>query len=305
MYSLRLRFLKFMRYFREKPLCTIRETLLRNSLTLALKLKERDNVLSQLELLRALITCESKFILIILDAFRYDVFKALYHKHFHGTLHKVRSPGSDTVEWLMKVFPYIKQVKDLYVFSANPIINRMGIEYRGFRATRYINKDQIVDVWDLGWDDEFCTVPPWKVNEIVKREGVRDKMIIWYLQPHFPWLNSKELFKELIGKTTKLHRKLGDLLIEYIKDGRLSRLEVWKSYIFNAIIVLREVSKLVKYIKELGFNKPIIITSDHGELLGEYGYYWHMPNNPFPELIHVPWLEVGTTCFIKRVQERN
>jgi len=264
---------------------------------LVIRLREQGPFFEQFELVKSLIT-QKRFIIIILDACRYDIFRAIYHRYLHGTLYKVRSPGSDTVEWLMKVFPYMRHIKDVYIFSANPIINSQGIKYRGFRALDYVPKNRIIDVWDVAWDDEFCTVPPWRVNEVVMKYGIRDKMIIWYLQPHFPWLNFRDLFKSLIKESTKMHRKLGNLLIECIKKGTLSKLDVWKGYLFNTVLVLREVCNLIECIRKQSFNGPIVITSDHGELLGEYGCYWHVPGERFPELIYVPWLEVSSSSSV-------
>ena len=62
-----------------------------------------------------------------------------------------------------------------------------------------------------------------------------------------------------------------------------------KLYIENLKIVLKYVSELVKDL-----NGIIIITSDHGELLGEDGNYCHGPgiprSNPF--LMEIPWLKI-------------
>lgn len=68
-----------------------------------------------------------------------------------------------------------------------------------------------------------------------------------------------------------------------------------KLYIENLKIVLKYASELVKEL-----NGIIIITSDHGELLGEDGYYchsWLIPrSNPF--LMEIPWLKVTNKDFI-------
>lgn len=60
-------------------------------------------------------------------------------------------------------------------------------------------------------------------------------------------------------------------------------------YIENLEIVLKYVSELVNE-----FHGTILITSDHGELLGENGYYGHGPGIPHsnPFLVEVPWLEI-------------
>lgn len=62
-----------------------------------------------------------------------------------------------------------------------------------------------------------------------------------------------------------------------------------KLYIKNLEIVLEYVSEIIKDL-----HGTIIITSDHGELLGEDGFYGHgevvPPSNPF--LLEIPWLKI-------------
>jgi len=52
----------------------------------------------------------------------------------------------------------------------------------------------------------------------------------------------------------------------------------------------------LKYVSELikDLNGTIIITSDHGELLGEGGYYCHGPGIPSSNsfLMEIPWLKI-------------
>jgi hypothetical protein len=78
-----------------------------------------------------------------------------------------------------------------------------------------------------------------------------------------------------------------------LKRKGISRHEVVKAYLDNLRIVLEAASTLVGEIKN-HFRSRIIVTSDHGELLGEYGLYMH-PHYELPELCVVPWLEVEDT----------
>ena len=55
---------------------------------------------------------------------------------------------------------------------------------------------------------------------------------------------------------------------------------------------LRFVLKYVKEIVEFIPSGKIVITSDHGELLGEEGKYGHPGNFRHPKLLEVPWLEI-------------
>ncbi|TKX74502.1 hypothetical protein EXE46_09090 [Halorubrum sp. GN11_10-6_MGM] len=35
----------------------------------------------------------------------------------------------------------------------------------------------------------------------------------------------------------------------------------------------------------------VVITADHGEAFGEYGFYWHKVACPLPIVRQVPWIE--------------
>ena len=50
--------------------------------------------------------------------------------------------------------------------------------------------------------------------------------------------------------------------------------------------------KYVKNLIEEYSNKKIIITADHGELLGEDGNYGHRGTRRHKHIVEVPWFEV-------------
>ena len=63
---------------------------------------------------------------------------------------------------------------------------------------------------------------------------------------------------------------------------------VKKAYEENLRFVLKYVKELVEFIP----SGKIVITADHGELLGEDGKYGHPGNFRHPKLLEVPWLEI-------------
>ena len=106
--------------------------------------------------------------LIILDACRYDFFEKVYTDYLlSGKLEKRISQGSGTVEWLKNNFPAKYAVT--YI-SANPFVNSYGLSLgrlhehckSSWKATEHFSK--IIDVWDFGWDEKLCTVPPTEVR---------------------------------------------------------------------------------------------------------------------------------------------
>lgn len=124
-------------------------------------------------------------------------------------------------------------------------------------------------------------------SSIFKRALLKDK-----------FLNlSKDLASKLLGRyrTSKIYFLIWKSLnLPYINPMDAVQRDVGdiglrKLYIENLKIVLKYVSELVK-----DFNGIIIITSDHGELLGEDGYYCHGPGIPYsnPFLMEIPWLKI-------------
>jgi len=60
-----------------------------------------------------------------------------------------------------------------------------------------------------------------------------------------------------------------------------------KAYKANLECVLEQVAVLLKHL-----TGKIIITSDHGEFLGEGGRYAHPYGSVHPTLVEVPWLAI-------------
>ena len=60
-----------------------------------------------------------------------------------------------------------------------------------------------------------------------------------------------------------------------------------KAYKENLEIVLAELKELLTFLKG-----KIVITSDHGELLGENKEYSHYPGSSNPLLQQIPWLVI-------------
>jgi len=187
----------------------------------------------------------------------------------------------------------------------------------------------VIDVWDWGWDERLGTIHPREINKaaiIASKLYSQKRFIIHYLQPHDPYLTlttkgiGPKLKKEEIWQTKRrrslwdrvrgfirwrlvdlfgyeLGRKLAIKLVGYPKPTKPNRVELVareigvegsrKAYENNLRIVLHYVNELIKNL-----HGKIVITADHGELLGERGY-GHPMRRRFPELIEVPWLEIS------------
>lgn len=148
-------------------------------------------------------------------------------------------------------------------------------------------------------------------------------MIVHYMQPHFPYLSLGKLGKgagknpyqmpngSLSGgglRKDSIRGFLNSFVVEilgmkYIRKIRdffgLSPMgplhatlrEVGKQGLKNAYeknlrMALESILELPDSLNET------IITSDHGELLGENGEYGHEPTEDVPDLKEVPWLRL-------------
>jgi len=272
---------------------------------------------------------------LVLDACRYDVFSRLYDDYLTGTLQKRRSIGSSTPEWASRTFT---GSHDIVYFSGNPFINDLGISLDelkwgascDYEWTANEHIDEVVDVWDDGWDDDLGTVPPGSLatslrdnDELVDRA---DRTVVHYMQPHAPYLSRGDGQKLRhiqagIRKQGEADEATGGVLssignrirpkVESVLEGNqlvqksglwleLDPLDVVRNgtrgaamelYEENLRIVLEAVAELVPEL-----DGQVVVTADHGEAFGEEGVWEHHIETHIPPLIEVPWLEVEATA---------
>lgn len=266
-------------------------------------------------------------VLIILDACRHDFFEELYTDYLSGKLIKTKSGAINTAEWLVKTFE--SYYSDVTYFSAMPHVNSLGISLKDtnpnwdydWKATDYFFK--IVDVWDFGWSEKLGAVPPRVLSETVVRGSDEDRKIVHYGQPHVPYLSLVEDSNLSRGKWNPkesvrnegftidfrgwVKKKLIDILGREFTWQLKETLNMetvpgsiehgWRKgikhcYKDNLRRGLEEASNLIEKLPG-----EIVITADHGECLGEEGYwshghYGHEKTPRLPVLVEVPWLEV-------------
>jgi hypothetical protein len=218
--------------------------------------------------------------LIILDACRYDFFEKM--NIIPGRLEKKKSLASATVEWLEKNFD--KYYGDIIYISSNPLIS--NIKIYGFKGTDHFFK--VENVWDYGWDKDLGTVPPEEVTSAALRMKAKypnKRMIIHYMQPHGPWIGKTKLS----GKELNLTFSTAVELVYNPQKWRdvwdkVSTKTIKEAYKDNLKLVLNEVKKLVNKL-----DGKIVISSDHGECLGEKLLFEHQIGIYVRELIDVPW----------------
>ncbi len=265
--------------------------------------------------------------LIILDACRYDYFEKFYGQYLSGSLEKRLSLGSSTREWRDKNFT--DKYDDTIYISANPFINSVKA-VQGFLGADHFHR--VYDLWLDFWDEKAGTILPSTVTEqAVKIIGANadKRAIIHYVQPHAPYLSLSDVsgfskpqsggpgwnFGESTrdyGFRSSLLKKLGavfywlgirgNLFLWHLREllclppanpvdaarRRYGKHGLRKAYEQNLKVVLAEVTRLVEHL-----CKTVVITADHGEMLGERGCYSHWNRANRKELLEVPWLVIN------------
>ncbi len=270
--------------------------------------------------------------LIILDACRYDYFEQMHATFLQGKLEKRTSLGSCTNEWTNRTFP--DYYDDIEYISANPQIAGELTVY-GFCGGKHFHKVHEVwkKGWDNEKGTVLPeTLTKAAIDIIGKTPGKR--FIIHYVQPHEPYLLDEidapgydkgevDGARALIG--SEKYRKFGKLkkwlfknLFKIIKRNRVvTNYHEWilrqllhmepkcamdavrrkygpkmlrKAYADNLEHALKQVAVLVKHL-----TGKTVITSDHGEFLGEDRRYAHPYGSLDPTLIEVPWLIIEKT----------
>jgi len=231
--------------------------------------------------------------LLLLDACRYDQFRRLHA--FPGEVEPRISVGSATPEFLERTFGGESCFDTVYV-TANPMYRHVGLD-QVFHA--------VVDVWQTHWDEDRRTVWPEAVFEATQeaRERYPNKRILsHFMQPHYPFLGETgrkishagfEWTKRIVeeGESSRDDPTVWALAAA----GEISDESVRAAYDENLEMVLPYVEGLVDTA-----DGRTVVTSDHGNLLGERiapfdgKRYGHPPGTDVDALRKVPWLVIET-----------
>lgn len=225
-------------------------------------------------------------VLIVLDACRFDAFQE--HAAFPGHLQAVTSQGSVTPEWLRANLAG-RDLSDTVCVSANGHYVKLSDELdTNWHAFEGVVEDDLADA-----EDSLLVASPDTVTERARtalEQYPRKRVVIHYIQPHLPFL----------GKIGDQHFELGKNLVEIGTDPSVDRDRIVDAYHENLKLVLSSVERLLD-TAEPNMGR-VVITSDHGELLGDRLWplpvrQWsHIHELPHPLLVQVPWhrLDVGS-----------
>ena len=224
-------------------------------------------------------------ICIVLDGCRYDLASNTAIEYdYVKNIQCIYSVDSMTGQWTHKTFnpKYSSEMSDCIYISANPYTG-MILDKRSFQHLEL--------VYEYGWSQKDGTVPPRPVTERgidLVRKNPNSRFIIHYLQPHVPFLNWEH--RKPVQKGNFGGEKVPDTW-DRLRQGKVSVSDVWEGYEDNLKTVLDDLSILLTNVDA----DNVVVTSDHGNAIGEKGVYGHPMNMPLEVLRKVPWIEVSAS----------
>lgn len=223
---------------------------------------------------------------LVLDACRTDLLAEVADEYewlrYDETIWSV---GATSPEWIERTFGN----------APEETLRSAGyVTWNAHSTTEEVDPEELAvldEVWAYGWDDEIGAIPPENVTDravAVWRERDLNRMVVHYMQPHVPFISRTEgrLRRKITlddhrGRTNHQRRIWADL-----EEGIVSHDEVWDAYVANLRLVLDDIEQTL--LNNLDAEK-VVITSDHGNGMSEWGLYGHGRNQPFAALREVPW----------------
>jgi len=226
-------------------------------------------------------------VLLVLDACRWDVFS----EHYGGadwleTVDSTTSVGSASPEWMDKTFAaeYEDEMASTAYVTGNPY------------SEDHVPENHLAlldEVWRYVWDEDLGTIPPEPLtNQAVKhwRTGDYDRMIVHYMQPHWPYVTDPFMYgfdpQHIIGNGYTENP------FDRQNRGELSQNDHIDRYAANLDHVVGHVREQLLTAIDADI---VVLTADHATLFGDYGLYKHPANVPLPLLRRVPWAVTSAT----------
>lgn len=229
-------------------------------------------------------------LLVILDAARYDLVREVADEYeYLGDVNSIWSVGSWSAEWVSNTFDgtHRNAVNETTYVSGNPHTTAKNLDVESLGA--------LENVWHYGVDSETGTVLPETLTDVAihqSRTNNPPRMIVHYMQPHWPFIPEPISDREFLGDDEE-----GGDPWERLRLGEVERGAVWRSYRENLRYVLDYLPVLLENVDA----ERVAITADHRNGLGEFGVFGHPSQVLTPELRKVPWSE--TTAMDKKTRK--
>lgn len=246
-------------------------------------------------------------LLVILDTCRVDAMRQVAPEFgFVGDVDRIWSRGGSSPDWIAHTFDraYEETLAETAYLTANPhaetvLEDRELIRGKHFGAAkqfhRYgswdpINPDNLgryERLWKFesgssenGGDPVMKYTPPRVVTDrgiAVMREYDFDRVILHYMQPHYPY----------ISNALREDRDIQEFERRPKSSKRAGRDRVFEAYQDDLRYVLEDISLLLENVSA----ETVVLSADHGDAFGEYCVYGHGPGRIHPQVRNVPWVE--------------
>ena len=249
-----------------------------------------------------LITTTAWDVLVILDACRADALNTLLSTqrcpggglNSPGSAGCCRSPAVSTPGWLRAVGPHLASLRPIY-FSANPVVSR-EVEELGLDLC-------VLSAWKSLWGEHtrlrIPSVHPQAVTGLVSAylsDMDNHRFIVHYIQPHSPFIGEPPLALARWGRGKGEFWEAAHRLTQpgqAVQQGIATWLDVRDAYMGNLRLVWEAVLVLASLVHSRRAEARIVVTADHGELLGEDGRFGHESGWRHEKLFAVPWVELS------------
>lgn len=234
---------------------------------------------------------------IVLDACRYDLMKEVEDEYDFIEVTRRQSYAASSQDWLQNTFfrdecslydrvstsfklfrePYqndliadtfpSRDVSDVAYLTTNPQSYMLDAE----------NFAHLEEVWREEWGQAERTRALTEFTIQYLRQNSPGRTIVHYMKPHEPFKPGDE---DRPG--TAWSR---------LQWGEDSFDDIWDGYVENLRDVLDEVELLLQNVDA----DKVVISADHGNSLGEFGFYGHRPYLPLKGMRDIPWVETTAT----------
>ena len=240
-------------------------------------------------------------VLLVVDGCRLDLFEEVVRDGAFpfADVGSIWSLDSMTRAWMRKTFVhrYADELERTHYICGNPFsLEAINGEHLG----------SLDETWRFHWDEEVGTIRPRPLTDraiAYGRERTADeseRLLVHYMQPHWPFLRAPETsagqgldIEGIVGETEQYQawENNPNDVWERLRRGTVTEEEVWAGYLDNLRLVLRDIELLLENYDA----ERVVITSDHGNAMGEWGIYGHPLHMPLAVLRRVPWAETSAT----------
>lgn len=218
--------------------------------------------------------------LIILDSCRYDIFERVEEKSGY-----MISVAGCTPDFISRTFSN-HDFSDTVLVTSNPHFSENIFEDLTERELKDVFHS-VFHTYKTDWSEEEQTVLP---ESVAKDARTAEKLfpekrkIIWFMQPHYPFIENP-IAKGDKGVRPSLEVE-NDSAWQLAMNNKVKKEKCRKSYTENLKLVLSCAKNLAR-----DFDGKTLITSDHGNFLGENNLYGHSLGDSQECLRKVPLIE--------------